>query len=146
MTATTPADGSRRADEATLGALFANASRDASALLRSEIELAKLEIKQDVKAGATGGAMFVVAGVFAFLALILLLIAAAYGLVAAGLPRSLAFLVVAVVLLILAGVLGLVGKRALGRVGPPERAIRTSKETAAYLKGTRSSDAPTSSG
>jgi hypothetical protein len=146
MTATTPADGSRRPDEATLGALFANASRDASALLRSEIELAKIEIKRDVKQGATGGAMFAVAGVFAFLALILLLIAAAYGLVAAGLPRALAFLIVAVVLLILGGVLALVGKRAVGRVGPPERTIRTSKETAAFLKSSRGSDATTSSG
>jgi putative superfamily III holin-X len=141
MTATMPGDGSRRADEATLGALFANASRDVSTLVRSEIELAKLEIKADVKHGATGGAMFAVAGVFGFLALILLLIAAAYGLVAAGVPRALAFLIVAVVLLLVAGLLAFIGKRAVGKVGPPERTIRTSKETAAFLKSPRGSDA-----
>jgi hypothetical protein len=28
----------------------------------------------------------------------------------------------------------------VSKVGPPERAIRTSKETAAYLKGSRSAD------
>ena len=48
-----------------------------------------------------GAAMFVVAGVFAFLALILLLIAAAYGLVAAGLSPWLAFLIVGGVLLLI---------------------------------------------
>jgi Putative Actinobacterial Holin-X, holin superfamily III len=141
MTATMPGDGSRRADEATLGALFATASRDVSTLVRSEIELAKLEIKADVKNGATGGAMFAVAGVFGFLALILLLIAAAYGLVAAGVPRALAFVIVAVVLLLLGGLLAFIGKRAVGKVGPPERTIRTSKETAAFLKSPRGSDA-----
>jgi len=142
MTDTTPRNGSGSGvDEPTLGALFSTASRDISTLLRSEIELAKIEIKQDVQNGAKGGAMFAVAGVFGFLALILLLIAGAYGLVAAGVPRALAFVIVAVVLLIVAGVLALVGKRAVSKVGPPERTIRTSKETAAFLKSPRSADA-----
>ncbi len=146
MTATTPGDGRHRADEATLGALFADASRDLSTLLRSEIELAKLEIQQDVKLGVTGGAMFAAAGVLAFLALILLLIAAAEGLVALGVPRALAYLIVAVVLVIVGVVLVLVGRRAVRKVGPPERTIRTSKDTAAFLKSPRGSDASTSSG
>ena len=141
MTATIPGDGSRRADEATLGALFADASRDMSTLLRSEIELAKAEIQGDIKNGASGGAMFAIAGVFAFLALILLLIAAAYGLVALGVPTWLAFIIVAVVLLIVGAILAWVGKRAINKVGPPERTIRTSKETAAFLKNPRGSDA-----
>jgi hypothetical protein len=127
--------------EETLGGLFAAASRDLSRLVRSEIELAKVEIRQDLKNGAAGGAMFAVAGVFGFLALILLLIAGAYGLVAAGVPRALAFVIVAVVLLVVAGILMFVGKRAVGKVGPPERTIRTSKETAAFLKSPRSADA-----
>lgn len=145
MTATTPGDGIRRTDEATLGALFADASRDLSTLLRSEIDLAKVEIKQDVKNGAVGGAMFATAGVFGFLALIMLLIAAAYALVAAGVPRALAFTIVAVVLLLVAGVLIFVGKRTVARVGPPARTIRTSKDTAAFLKSPRGSDATTPS-
>lgn len=129
-------------DEQTLGGLLANASRDFSTLVRSEIELAKSEIKVDVKNGVMGGAMFGAAAFLGVLALILLLISAAYGLVAAGLPRAVAFLVVAVVLLIIAGVLVLVGKKAVSRVGPPERTIRTSKDTAAFLKSPRSGDAP----
>ena len=122
-----------RSDE-TLGALFVTASRDLSTLVRSEIELAKTEIRADVKNGATGGAMFGAAAFLGVLAIVLLSIAAAYGLVAAGLHPGWAFLIVAVVYLLLAALLAAVGKKAVAKVGPPERAIRTSKETAAYLK------------
>ncbi len=123
--------------EPTLGALFANASRDLSTLVHNEIELAKSELRRDAKAGAMGGAMFGAAGFLGVLAVVLLSIAAAEGLTAAGLPRALGYLVVAVVYLVVAGVLALVGKKAIAKVGPPQRAIATSKETAAYLKARR---------
>ena len=145
MTDRTTTDRAMTSEE-TLGQLIAAASRDLSTLVRSEIELAKAEIKVDVKNGAIAGAMFAVAGFLGLLALILLLIAAAEGLVALGLPRSLSYLIVAVVLLVLAGVLAFVGKRAVSKVGPPKRTIRTSKDTAAFLKKPRRSDAPTPSG
>ena len=141
MTDSTSPIGSSAASDATLGALFATATRDVSTLLRSEIELAKVEIKEEVQQGAKGGAMFAAAGVLAFLAVVLLLIAAAYGLVEVGVPRWLAFLIVAVVILVIAGILVLVGRRVMSKLGPPERAIRSSKETAAYLKGSLSTDA-----
>ena len=93
-------------------------------------------------AGVTGAAMFVVAGVFAFLALILLLIAAAYGLVAAGLSPWLAFLIVAVVLL-LVGACSWPSSASAGwaRSGRRSARSRTTKETVAALKRARSSDA-----
>jgi membrane protein implicated in regulation of membrane protease activity len=96
-----------------------------------------------VKNVATGGAMFGAAGFVAVLAVILLSIAAAYGLVAAGLHPGWAFLIVAVVYLLAAVVLALMGKQAVAKVGPPERTIRTSKETAAFLKHPRSANAET---
>ncbi|GAB3594432.1 phage holin family protein [Angustibacter peucedani] len=123
--------------ERTLGQLVADASHDLSTILRSEVALAKAELKADVQAAAIGAAMFAVAGVVAFLALILLLIAAAYGLVAAGLSPWLAFLVVAGVLLLVTVVLALVGKSRLSKAGPPERTIRTSRETVATLKNVK---------
>jgi hypothetical protein len=143
MTDTTPS--SSQQTEESLGTLFASASRDLSTLVHSEIELAKAEIKFDVKNAAMGGAMFGAAAFVGVLALILLLISAAYGLVAAGLDASIAFLIVAAVLLVVAGVLALVGKKAVGKVGPPERTIRTGKDTAAFLKSPRSGDAQTPS-
>jgi hypothetical protein len=137
MTATAPRPG---ASEETLGALFANASRDLSALVRSEIELAKAEIRVDVENGAKGGAMFGAAGFLSVLAVILLSIAAAYGLVAAGLHPGWAFLIVAAVYLLVAALLAFIAKKTVSKVGPPERTIRTSKETAAFLKNPRSAD------
>jgi len=133
---TTPANPaySGTPDEPTFGQLVAAASRDLSALVRDEIELAKSEIKVDVKNGAVGGAMFGAAAFLAVLVVILLSIAAAYGLVAAGLHPAWAFVVVAGVYLIVAGILVLIGVRKVKKLGPPERTIRTSKETAEFLK------------
>ena len=70
--------------------------------------------------------------------MILLSIALAEGLVELGVVPWLAFLIVTVLYLLVAGVLVLVGKKAVSKVGPPERTIRTSKETAAFLKSPRS--------
>jgi hypothetical protein len=126
--------------ERTLGQLVSDASKDLSSIVRSEVALAKAEVKRDVSAAAVGAAMFVVAGVFAFLALILLLIAAAYGLVAAGLSPWLAFLIVGGALLLIGVLLVLFGKWRLGKIKPPERTIRTTKETVAALKQRGSSD------
>ena len=99
--------------ERTLGQLVADATHDISSIVRSEIALAKAEIGADAKKAGLGAGMFAVAGTFAFLALILLLIAAAYGLVAAGLAPWLAFLIVAVVLLVVGAILVLVGKSSI---------------------------------
>jgi hypothetical protein len=134
---------SQQQPQQSLGQLFAEASRDLSALVHDEIELAKAEIRRDVKNGVTGGAMFGAAAFVALLAVILLSIAAAYGLVAAGLPPGWAFLIVAGVYLLGAVLFALMGKRAVSKVGPPQRTIRTSKETAAFLKHPRSANAET---
>ena len=134
---------SQQQPEQSLGALFADASQDLSKLVHDEIELAKAEIRRDVKNGALGGAMFGAAAFVAVLAVILLSIAAAYGLVALGLHPGWAFLIVAVVYLVAAVLFVLIGKKSIGKVGPPERTIRTSKETAAFLKHPRSANAET---
>ena len=44
-----------------------------------------------------------------------------------------------VLLLVVAGVLALIGKKAVSKVGPPERTLRTSKDTVAFLKSPTSS-------
>ena len=120
--------------EPTIGQLVANASRDLSSLVRSEIELAKSELKASAKAAGTGGGLFGSAAFLGLLAIILLSIAAAYGVSALGLHPALAFLIVAFIYLLVAGVLVLVGKRLLGRAKPPKRAIETSKESVEALK------------
>jgi len=123
------------ATERTLGQLVADATHDISSIMRGEIALAKAEIGADVKKAGAGGAMFAVAGVFSFLALILLLIAAAYGLVAAGLAPWLSFVIVAGALLVVGAILALVAKRTVGKIkGKPERTIKSAQDTIAAIK------------
>ncbi|WP_231121647.1 phage holin family protein [Motilibacter peucedani] len=130
-----PIPSSPTSHEPSLGALVASATKDLSALVRSEIELAKHEVKDEVKHGVLGSAMFIVAGFFAFLALILLLIAAAYGLASLGLAPGWAFLIVAGVLLLVAGAVVFIGIRQLKKISVPEATIRTTKDSVATLKG-----------
>jgi uncharacterized membrane protein YqjE len=116
--------------ERTIGQLVADATQDISSIVRGEVALAKAEVKADAKKAGVGAGLFAGAGILAFLALILLLIAAAYGLVAAGLAPWLAFLIVAAVLLIVGSILAFFGKRSIDSVsGKPERAIKSTQET-----------------
>lgn len=110
-------------DERSLGRLVASATEDLAALIRGEIALAKAELKVSVGAAAKGAGMFAGAAFVAVLAVILLSITAALGIEALGLPGWLSFLIVAVFFLLVAAVLGLIGKKALGKVGPPKRTI-----------------------
>ena len=123
------------APERTLGQLVADATRDISSIVQSEIRLAKAEIGADVKKAGVGAGMFVGAGICAFLALILLLFAAAYGLVAAGLAPWLSFLIVGGVLLAVGAILAVIGKSAISKVkGKPERTIKNAQDTIAAMR------------
>lgn len=120
--------------EPTVGQLVANASRELSSLVRSELQLAQAELKASAAAAGIGAGLFSGAAVLGVLAIILLSIAAAYGLVALGLHPALAFVIVAVVYLLIAAVLALIGKKQLSKAKGPQRAIETSKESVEALK------------
>jgi len=123
------------ATERTLGQLVADATHDLSSIIRSEIALAKAEIGADAKKAAVGAGLFAAAALFAFLALILLPIAAAYGLVAAGLARWLSFLIVSGLLLVLGAILAVIGKSRVSKIkGKPERAIKNAQDTIAAVR------------
>jgi Putative Actinobacterial Holin-X, holin superfamily III len=121
------------ATEQSLGELVAAASRDMSVLIRSEIELAKLELSTEVKKAAVGGGALGGAAVFGMFALVMGSFAAAYGF-AEVVPIWAAFLIVMGIYLFFAGVLALVGSSAVKKMGPPERTVRTAKETVTALK------------
>ncbi len=117
----------------SLGELVASASADLSALVRKEIELAKLELKQEAVsagkgAGALGAAAF--AGV---LGLIFLSIALAYA-IGKVLPLGVGFLLVGVLYILVAAIAALVGKKSFGKVGPPQKTIETVKDDIAWAK------------
>lgn len=132
----TAVDQARNPDEEqTLGQLVASASKDVSAIVRGEIDLAKAEMRTAASSAGKGAGMLGAAGVLALYGLGFLLTAAGWGLVAAGLSEWLAFLVVAVVLLVITGILALVGRKALMKAKlKPEHAIESTQKTIAALK------------
>jgi len=132
------------AEERSLGQLVSDASRDVSELVRYEIALAKAEVQQDVKRGVTGGALFGAAALLGLYATVALLIAAGLGL-SEFVPAWLAFIIVAVALVVIAAILVLVGRSQIGRIKPPERTIRSTKETIAVVRnrgGDAAADGP----
>jgi hypothetical protein len=72
-------DGSPVGTERSIGQLFASATTDLSALVHDEIALAKAQLKQDVKKGATSGGAFSLAGALLVFSLPMLNFALAYG-------------------------------------------------------------------
>ena len=121
------------AAERTLGQLVSDASKDVSELVRYEIALAKAELQKDVQRIATGSAVFGGALGIVLYATVALLSAAGLG-IAVWLPAWAAFLIVAGILLLVAGGLVLYGIRQFKRIKPPERAIRSTRETIAVVR------------
>lgn len=130
----TPSPAGPDAAAPSIGELVSHASRDLSELVRDEIELVKAEATDSIRSAGKGAGMFGAAGFLGLVAFLLLSFAAVYGLVAAGLNTALAFLAIALLYLILAAVLGLLGRRAVTSVTPPERAVRQAKALPQALK------------
>jgi hypothetical protein len=121
------------AEERSLGQLVSDASRDVSELVRYEIALAKAEVQRDIKRGVAAGGLFGAAALLAIYATVALMIAAGLGL-SQVMPAWLAFIVVAAGLLLIAGACVIVGRSQIGRIKPPERTIRSTKETIAVVR------------
>lgn len=124
----------------TLGELVATVSREASALVREEIALARAELQAEARTGLTGGILLAGAGLFALLMLAVLTAAFVVGVAATGLHLGWSLLIVAGTYLLLAGILALVGLRSLGRLGPPQRTVRTVKGVVERLRSPGAQD------
>jgi cytochrome c biogenesis protein CcdA len=96
-------------------------------LFRDELESLKLEITKKVKGVAVGAALIAVAAAFAFLMIVMLLIAAVFAL-AQVLPAWAAALIVAGGLLLIAVVLVLVGVGQFKRGDPGKVAVSVKKD------------------
>jgi len=102
-------------------------------LFRDELESLKLEITKKVKGVAIGAALFAVAAVFAFLAVIILLFAAVVA-IAQVLPMWAAALIVAGALLLIVLVLVLIGT-AQFKKGNPQKTAESVKRDVNTIKG-----------
>jgi uncharacterized membrane protein YqjE len=118
MAATTVRRTSSSTSDQSIGDLVSVAARDISQLVRYELELAKIELKNDVKRAAVGAALGVIAVFTACLVLMLLCFAFAYGLAAIHAPGGLwgAFLWVALACALLIAIAGVVAWRVVHRL------------------------------
>ncbi|NDU73986.1 phage holin family protein [Actinomadura sp. DSM 109109] len=121
-------------EDKSLGELVALASSSVSDLIRAEMDLAKLELKADAKKAALGSVMFTIAALIGGLIVILLSIAFAYGLVAAGIWHWAAFLIVAGVYLLLALGLIAIGYLRIRKIEGAKRTRRTLKDDLTALR------------
>jgi hypothetical protein len=140
LTPTSPSALATADERPTLVQLVRSAAEDGATLVRGEIELAKAEMRENAQkagkgAGLLGGAAFV-----AVTAWFLLSFAAAFGLVAAGLPVWAGLLVIAVLYLLIAAVLGLLGRRELTRIKGLER---TKADVTSLVEDARTAVRPT---
>ena len=87
----------------SLGDLVAMAAKDVSQLIRYEIDLAKTELRGDMRRVGLAGALAGVAAFVGCLVLVLLCVAFAFGLTALGIWNWAAFLIVAGTCVLLAG-------------------------------------------
>jgi hypothetical protein len=120
--------------DASLGELFSDLTTDMSALLRDELSLAKVELKEEITKVGRASGMFGGAALAGYMTIVLLSFAAAWGL-AEVMAVGWAFLIVAVIWGIAAALLYLRGRDQLQKVHPkPEQTIDTLKEDVRWVK------------
>jgi Putative Actinobacterial Holin-X, holin superfamily III len=122
----------------SLGELFSQLTGDLGALMHDELELAKSELKADIQEVGKGGGLLGGAAFAAYMAVIALSFAAAWGL-AELVPVGLAFLIVGLVWAAGAAVLYVSGRRTLQDASlTPEATVETLKEDVAWAKHLKS--------
>ncbi|MFF4966806.1 phage holin family protein [Streptomyces sp. NPDC001037] len=134
-------DGTPVGAERSIGQLFASATTDLSALVHDEIALAKAQLKQDVKRGATSGGAFSAAGMLLLFSLPMLNFALAYGIRTwSGWNLAVCFLLSFAANVLVAGLLALIGvmfaKKAKKGQGP-QKVAASVKESASVLQNAK---------
>jgi hypothetical protein len=120
--------------DASVGSLVSLAMKDISQLLRYELDLAKLELKADVRRLGVGGALVGVAAFVGCLVLMLLCFALAYGLMALGIWGWAAFLITAGACVVLAAAAVGIGILLFKRIRGLPKTRRTVQDDMALLR------------
>lgn len=115
-------------------------SEQTSRLVRDELHLAQLELKETVKHAGLGAGLFGAAGLLALFGLGAL-IATAISALALLLPWWAASLIVALALFLAAGIAAAVGKKQVKQASPmPERTVENVKRDVEEVKESRHHD------
>ena len=123
--------------EASLGELVAEMTSELSSLFRQEVELAKVEARQEASRAARAGSKLAGAGVAGLLAALLVSMAAAW-LLDQAMNRALAFLIVGIVWVIVGTVLYTTGRRDLKNLEALPTTRETIKEDVEWAKAQKS--------
>ena len=118
----------------SLGDLVKDATVHLSTLVRSEIELAKLELSASLKEALRGSAFFAATAAATALFSLFFFWLMIAEIIAIWLPRWAAFVIVFVVMLLIAALLGYLGLRRMKKVKAPEQTIAEFQQTAEALK------------
>ena len=110
-----PSAAHQKADNASLGELLGDVTRDLSTLMRQEVELAKAELKQSATKAGKGSGMLAGAGVAGHFVLVFLSLGLMFAL-GALMPLGWAALIVAVIWGIIAAVLASIGRKELKQI------------------------------
>ena len=119
--------------EPSLGELVAGMTADFGTLVRTELELAKAEVREEAKSSGKAAGMLGAAGLAAHFALLFVSLALAWGLTEI-MPEGFAFLLVGILYAVAAAVLASQGKKRMQAVRPPENTIETVKEDVQWAK------------
>lgn len=125
-------------DDRSITELLSALTTDLSDLMKTQLELAKVELKEEAGRAGTAAGMGAVGAVLAWCAVLLLGVAAAWGL-AEGLPTWLSFLVVAVVYGAIGAALVLSARSKITQLQlPPPQTNESLQEDARWLQQHRS--------
>jgi hypothetical protein len=128
-----PTPSQQKASETSLGDLVGEVSRDLSALMRQELELAKAELSESAKRAGAGAGLLGAAGYAAMMAVLFLSLALWWALgTLVGLGWS--GVIVAAVWAVIAGILYAVGRRRLATVRGAPQTVETVKEIPEALR------------
>ena len=128
-----PTPSQQKASETSLGDLVGEVSRDLSALMRQELELAKAELSESAKRAGAGAGLLGAAGYAAMMAVLFLSLALWWALgTLVGLGWS--GVIVAALWAVIAGILYAVGRRRLATVRGAPQTVETVKEIPEALR------------
>ena len=126
------------ADGRSMGDIVGDIAKDVSALVRQEMDLAKVEMKQEATKAGKGAGMLGGAGVAGHMALLFLTFTLVF-LLDNWMPLELAALIMSAVWGIIAAVLAARGRKELKQVDPKlETTQRTLKEDVQWAKAQKS--------
>ncbi|MFF7853879.1 phage holin family protein [Streptomyces sp. NPDC007904] len=130
----TPGSAGPRGEDKSLGELLSVITSDLQTLFRQEVELAKVEIREEAGRAGKAAGMYGGAGFAGYMVLLFLSLAALFGL-ANVMDEAWAALIVMAVWGVIAAVLYQKGRTRMRTVSPkPEQTVETMKENAEWAR------------